>query len=452
MKKILIIVVIVASLIIGGAFVFSELENKTNIIGPSSITSAKNKEPEESNLKLTSNLGSGSEHGYYYLKSQDSYTNIKYYDYTGKQEIYLCNKPNCQHNTEQCNSYLGQGGFKHLLVHNDKLYLVETPIKKDKMSGSDNSGQMASMQATEEEAPIIYKMDLDGTNKTKLTQVQSGVSLANTYITYGNYLYMATGETKKIQGAKNTTTSITKNRKMVRINIEDGKQEEVCSIGNKQIMGTYEKKLIFSEIQYSKSQEEMAKLSDAEYIKIVNNSKIKLSTWDVETQKENVFLEDQYKNIGVPICYLNQIYFSMDKSNKIEYTNIENGERGVVIESIPNKGNFSLGEIHDGKMLCYYFEEKNLNAGFLEACYVDLEKKEIKDFTLLTQKPKGVVDILGETKDYYFVRSEYKSVDQHIAWKNVTQIDIQETYYSLIKKEDYWNSKAEYITMKNTNQ
>ena len=40
--------------------------------------------------------------------------------------------------------------------------------------------------------------------------------------------------------------------------------------------------------------------------------------------------------------------------------------------------------------------------------------------------------------------------DEYTSWAGTTQQDIEKTNYALIKKEDYWNSKAEYIDMQNT--
>lgn len=52
--------------------------------------------------------GSGSD-GFYYVSSSvrdDGSANLMYLDYATMERIYLCNQPNCNHDTEACTSYL----------------------------------------------------------------------------------------------------------------------------------------------------------------------------------------------------------------------------------------------------------------------------------------------------------------------------------------------------------
>lgn len=61
-----------------------------------------------------------------------------------------------------------------------------------------------------------------------------------------------------------------------------------------------------------------------------------------------------------------------------------------------------------------------------------------------------MVEILAENKDFYFVRTGYELGAEYSTWEGTKQQDIEKENYGLIKKEDYWNSKPEYISMKNT--
>ena len=73
------------------------------------------------------------------------------------------------------------------------------------------------------------------------------------------------------------------------------------------------------------------------------------------------------------------------------------------------------------------------------------ENKELKLF----DKNQYLADILAENNDYYFVNTGYELGKEYTTWAGTKQQNIEKTNYALIKKEDYWNSKAEYIKMDN---
>ena len=59
----------------------------------------------------------GNEHGLYYKDS-----NLMYYDKASGESIVFCNKPNCQHNTKDCNSYMGDH-IGMIMLYGDYLYV-----------------------------------------------------------------------------------------------------------------------------------------------------------------------------------------------------------------------------------------------------------------------------------------------------------------------------------------
>ena len=124
-----VILVIIAIVLLGGlGFFLVPKENEFK-------TDNKNLGSLKDNSKVSSNTSKKSEKmvyieprkisdfdkGYYYINNED---NIKYFDYLAKKEIYLCNKPNCKHDTEECSSYLDATKSNNLFVYNDFLYLI----------------------------------------------------------------------------------------------------------------------------------------------------------------------------------------------------------------------------------------------------------------------------------------------------------------------------------------
>ena len=60
-----------------------------------------------------------------------------------------------------------------------------------------------------------------------------------------------------------------------------------------------------------------------------------------------------------------------------------------------------------------------------------------------------LVEILASNDKYYFVQMGYTLGEEYTTWAGTTQQDIVATDYGLILKEDYWNSKANYLKMEN---
>lgn len=84
--------------------------------------------------------------------------------------------------------------------------------------------------------PSIYRMNLDGTNKTKLFECPSGVELSSSFIFEGNNLYTFFSKNKTIESSKNSYTSIETDRKLVKINLETKKYEELLDSKNRKMI------------------------------------------------------------------------------------------------------------------------------------------------------------------------------------------------------------------------
>lgn len=242
MLKKVIIVIIVIILLGGIGFLLIPKEEKTKIgnqimgeLKDNKIISSKANNTNAKMVYIEPGKISDFDKGYYYINEGDNGRNIKYFDYSAKKEIYLCNKPNCKHNTEECSSYLDISETNDLFVYNNYLYLISgtgssvtisATIGEDGVSPSEVGGQ----------TPIIYRMNLDGTNKTKLFECPSGVELTSSFIFEGNNLYTFFLKSKTIENAKTSYTSMETNRDLVKINLETKKYEEIFDCKNRSII------------------------------------------------------------------------------------------------------------------------------------------------------------------------------------------------------------------------
>lgn len=237
-KIIFIILAIILIGVIGFALIHREQEeniletesSKLNDIGKNLESKATIKnEP----VLIKYGKGNYCEKGYYHIESEENQNNIKYFDYSAKKEIYLCNKPNCNHNTEECSSYLNKLNSHILFVYNNYIYLIENvgEIKSVSMSNNMENQLMESITT-----PFIYKMNLDGTNRTKIFECPSGVEIGTDFICDGENLYTFFTKSKSVNIEKNSYTTVETEKNLVKINLKTQKYETICESKNKTIL------------------------------------------------------------------------------------------------------------------------------------------------------------------------------------------------------------------------
>lgn len=399
----------------------------------------KNKEINENMGLISYNLPDDYKNGYFYLKFNENNKNIMYFDYETKKEVYLCNKPNCKHDNSDCSSYSSKLAADELFYHNEALYLINSSASTTTISASfdgtinENSGPSTT----------IYKMNLDGTEKQKIFTAPSGTSMSIPLVIKDNTMYGYLEEKKVERNKSNYFNTKLIDKKLIAINMETGKHEEIKKGMYESIIGIYDKKLVIEEINYLKDPETLEDNTNA-YINNLYNSKIKLKLLDLETRKEEVIYEDIYKNMEQKKVYKNGIYFIGENSKNLEYLDFSTMKKENIIELPQSK--MELGTIIDNKLIIYTY--KNKDAQIAKSYYIDLNNKEINNFTLKDSNGY-LIDILSSNEDYYFVKLDNILGKEYITWAGTKQQELLGAEYGLIKKSDYWNSNAKYIKMEN---
>lgn len=210
------------------------------------------------------------------------------------------------------------------------------------------------------------------------------------------------------------------------------------------LFGIYNGKIVLEEIVYKQNPEEFLN-NDDESINNLKNSTKKIKIFDLSTKTETEIYQDIYKNMQDMQYENGKVYFVADKSQKIEYIDLETKEKRTLCD-LPKAG-VRLKGIYDNKLQYIYYTGSEAKVD--KAYYIDLETKENKEFKLF-DKNRYLVEILGENEEYYFIRTGYELGSEYTTWAGTKQQDIEDVNYALIKKEDYWNSRPEYVNIKNT--
>lgn len=371
--------------------------------------------------------------GYFYISENLIEGNLKYFDYETRQEIYLCNKPNCNHNNNTCSSYLEEAVASRVFVINNQVYLIDRKAVMDRGEEQDDeSFTMTPVKGAE----ILYRMNLDGTGKEEVLKIPSGVNLEQNMVVKGDFLYVI------FNTISNGNSTISKNQELVKINLKNGKYEKLIDAKNKMIIGGYNNTIILLETVYKENPDKYINNNDG-YINNLLSSNVVVKGYSIDTKKEEEIYKLSYQNIESYAFYKNTLYFTGRGLSEISSLNISNGEISKVVD-VTN--NMDIYGIRDDKIIYHTYESKNSNAYY----YYDLKTKENKELNMFTNQG-SFVRILASNKDYYFVLSGYIMGSSHTTWAGTEQISIEGREYSLIKKDDYWNDKKNYIKMKNTN-
>ena len=402
----------------------------------------------------------GTEQGWYYFNDQydieeddDRLPAIMYVDYKTGRGMYLCNKVNCKHKSYDCNAVLPKEmeGEKVLFGQEEYLYIATSEYDS---SGSMSSGQMfigegenGEPQAQEKEPciPAIYRMKLDGTEREKVMDLESGTVLEGVFLGDGYNLYTIRKKVKsESKGADTYNTGYDKF--LVKVDMKNKKTEKVLELDEEEtILGCAERKVVTGTRDYGKKVTTEEKHRDDDLYK---QADYVIKSIDLDSGESVTLKTLKEKNIHGEKVVGNNIYISKDKSNKIEVINCITGQTKIIKTAEP----LSVDEVIQDKegtdiLYCVGYDS-----------YADDDKGW--DYYLLNTKTGKItngklknnentpVEIVAQTSDKLLVNSNYKNVTEYVPWVGVNQTVIGEMEYSLISKENYINNKADYKKIK----
>lgn len=378
------------------------------------------------------------ENGYYMIKDLE---HIMYFDYATQKEVYLCNKPNCKHEDESCSSYLNIAEVNEIFYYDQRLYLVNAQEASNVVSINDAG--TTSMASDNGNPSTVYRMDLDGTNRKKLFTVPSGTQISMPYVIKGNQMFTFLEYYEHIQDKQNSFTTNITSRKLIAINLDNGSYEEIDDAMNDSFIGIYDNKIILQEIIYAQD----PNLFDDDisgYIDNMYHSDIQIKLFDIESKKSEALFKESFIDAEQIKVGENGIYMLGQHSKTLKYYDINKRQKSDFTQL--SQSDMTLAPIIDNKLLVYHYKDEEAHIDRAEI--IDLKSKEQSEFHLKDTNDY-LVEILASNDKYYFVQMGYTLGEEYTTWAGTTQQDIVATDYGLILKEDYWNSKANYLKMEN---
>lgn len=420
------------------------------------------KEQENGNLKmLTDNqfhASYGTEQGWYYFNdqyeiedNQDRLPAIMYVDYQSRKGIYLCNKVNCKHNSYECNAVLPKEieSEKVLFGQGEYLYIATSDYDSAGSVSSDglyiDEDENGNPQAQERElyVPAVYRMKLDGTEREKVMDLESGTVLEGIFLGDGENLY---GIRKKVkQESENAKTYHTGYDKfLVKVDLKNKKIEKVVELEEEEtILGCVGRNIVTGTRDYGKKVTVQEKESNDDLYKQADYiiKSINLDTKESMTLKT---LKEKY--VHSERVAGNYIYISNEKSKKIEVINLLTKETKVIKTRLPLSVDAIIQDTKGTDILyCISYEYSDNNGWdyyLVNTKTGKITKGKLKD------SENTPVELVAQAGDKLLVISDHKNVTEYVPWVGVNQEVIGEMEYSMISKEDYVNNKSNYKKVK----
>lgn len=395
---------------------------------PTSIpkkSSATKQTLEVKNASLVNTMGDGNEDGFYHLKTRETkdgntMTNITYYDYATRQEVYLCDKPECHHSDDTCTSYLNIIPYTGVLfTHGDGLYLI-------------NNETIENVS----DAPSILKMDLDGKNRKKLASLHDGYRFDDSsFAISGSTLYHGVVKESLINAGSYSLTTQT-DKQLYAIDLESGDMKKETSLRDKKIIGAKGHNLIFAHNNYERDPDELLKNKDFEaYDQVTRDAKMGYILYDITTKKEGI--EVMSDSAILASGSKDNLYYLDDHLYAIDITS---GKTRVVTE-LPSDKQYVLGYLFDDTAILEEFSLGN-TAQFLRTYAVSLTDGVMTPLPMKMKNPDEAVKILGFTTDQLLIQYDR---DGHMekSWAGTDQFRVDHEYVGLILKKDFFAGKDE---------
>lgn len=422
------IVLLLLSLIVICA-VFCGCSSKDEI---SEFDNSENFEIEEGEIILATDQygglfknGAGVESGFYEpMVVQSNSLNVLYTDYATGVRTYLCSSPECLHNSESCTSWFSALGTVCLFTNESQteLFLLS--------SGYAETGTEKSDIAQGK----IYKMNLDGSERTVLYQLASNEQFSGAVAISDSNIYAGVQVINPSNGKM--TFEIRK------INIDTSKAKSIYHTDNfnNRIVGSYDKSLVIEEVTDALRNYYMLDVQSGE------EGEAKYSyDYTAEVRTEQVFGKSVYS-----------LRTQEGTSATLYEIDLESGQERQIAQDIQiyDHDATRISDCYDGHLEIETSDNRDKSNIQLLKYQVDLTSGEV-GLCPLQYEMYGInknVPILAENETSFLVQMAVKEGTVTVVDNMGVPSEIESAIpqYALIPKADYWAGNANYSVIEET--
>ena len=394
-----------------------------------------------SDLKFLSN-GATTNDGYYYLTDYSRLNNGKlakhlmYIDFKTKQEIHLCNNSACTHKTEDCTSVFNKDEFQFdskVFIWNNKIYVIS--------KSTDTSGQVAkgvlgktSKGNVESNKAVLYKLNLDGTNREKVYTFDDNATIEDFVIGSGNGIYLISKkvETKYTGGNAYSTSN---ERKLIYLDLNTKKESTILSMNRNdnidwKVIGSTKRNLILHGIDLGGQVTDEEKHNNNDLYK---NSSDVFALLDID----NDTLKEVYRVKASSRTYTvdeKNLYYNIDGNSKILKIDLKTGKE----ETLANLSSVWVDQVIDNKLLCITNSGKNPISYF-----IDVDTGKMTESKLSNKSTGSSIEIISISQNKILT-----IYDSDITFNSDGSYTTHSNKYGVISKEDFFTGQDSFQNIK----
>lgn len=400
------------------------------------------------------NEGCNTREGYYYLTSEPEKlvdgnygTHMMYMDFAAQQEIYLCSNAGCKHDSPDCPAVFLYDDFppytSPLFIHGDGLYILSKEMDHDGGSmwvesyGQEEGGSTLGYGNVEENSTILYRMNLDGTEREKIHTFDLDVTLEDYVLGDENGIYVIAKKLSAERDGSNTYITSSE-RRLLYLDFRTGEESEVCRMdfeGNIswRLAGCYGRSLVMEGTDYGRevSREEM--YDDDAWKNLYLNSQEVFATFDLDSLQ----LAEKYRmsNRGESSHLIDggMLYVSDSEDGSVKAIDLRNESERIICR--PENDFFHIGYLIGDKLCCI---NKDWDSAY---CYVDINTGEISYSSLVNKSLGWSLDFRAVLDSEVLVIYDY---DAEPSAFNDGAYEIKRYQYGLISKSDLYAGNDNY--------
>ncbi len=384
--------------------------------------------------------GCHTQNGYYYIEKVateltdgSAGARLLYMDFETLQEVFLCSNAGCGHNSPDCPSVLSRddfGFYTLLFTYQGSLYLFSKAQDNDGTARSEFvEVESAGGMNTEGTSSVLYRADLDGTNREKVYTFDASVTVEDYVCGDENGLYMVTKKLTSNQEGVSTYFH-SEERRLVFLDPDKGELSEICSMdfgGNVSwsVVSCYGRNLVLQGTDYGRiiSDEEM--FSDDDYPELYKDSSEVFACLNIDSGQLTEKYRMSNKGDRSFVIQENILYCSLKEGGIIKEINLDTKEeRNVYSEP----GSFyQVCSIIGEKLCCADFGE-NWDHTY---SYIDRNTGEISHSGLVNKTLGWDLDFKAVLEKDVLVVYDYEATS---SWGGSYEITLYQ--HGLISQED----------------
>lgn len=380
-----------------------------------------------------SGIACGTESGMYYMDQMINRGDgtLMYIDYATKNEVYVCSDSSCKHDSDRCTSYFSSSEF--FINRNSIIFSYGGSLFYLNLNGFNEggAGTQPPIRDDEERVQALYRMNPDGSGRSRVYTFDEGLAVDAFAAGDGNYLwfYVRTPIVKFNEKTK-MYYSDSKNKAMIKLDLSDYTVVEQIPlknsdrISNYNICGCFGDKFIFSVGVYPEgitSEDIFEMRTDVDPSVIPEGSDPRLNEIDENTDNVYFTLDKTTKETkeifrcsgkaayGLSFWFSGETMYVYDyNDDSLAEVNIRTGEKADR-DMPPLPDGYKIIDMPEGKFLCVHAERESKTIYFFDPLTNETTKSDLRSPAWHDTAIDSSVVAFGS--DYVLILGEEKTIE-----------------------------------------